>query len=88
MWLKAAHDIIQQHAMCCNCAADSPSDTTIVTGAVARKPPSPSSDKVTVQLVLPDLVAAGVKLSTPDAEMAGGTENSALGLHRMLIASS
>jgi hypothetical protein len=87
MWLKAAHDI-QQHAMCCTPAADSSSNTSIVTGTVARKQPWPCSDRVTVQLVLPDVVTAGVKLSTPDAEMAGGTENSALGLHRMLMLSS
>jgi hypothetical protein len=67
--------------------ADSPSVTTIVRGAVAFKPPSPSSASVTVQVVLPDLVWAGVKLSTPASVMAGGSENSWPAVHAMLIVS-
>jgi hypothetical protein len=51
--------------------------TLMLRPAVALRPPSPASASVTVHLLLPNALAAGLKLSTPAASTAGATANSA-----------
>jgi hypothetical protein len=59
----------------CTFAYRPPAVTTIIRGFDTDRPPGPASDRVTVQLLLPALSAAGVKVRTPSLEMAGAVEN-------------
>jgi hypothetical protein len=88
--LRCTHKCVHAHACteaACAKAAPrttrpAPEVTTMVNGAGSDLRSLPTSDRVTVHLLLPDMYLAGVKVSTPSLLIAGPL------LNRSLAASS
>jgi hypothetical protein len=59
---------------------------TMTSDALALRPLPPASARLTLHLLLPDLCAAGVKLSTPPLLMAGPAANRAAAASSQSIA--